>query len=363
MQYQDGEPVLLSAIEKQGIEALSFPDFMSKALQFCLDWKHGQKEFELFTSGSTGKPKRLSVTRRQMESSARQTINALSLKRRDTALVCLNPEYVAGVMMLVRSLEAGMNIVFVSPSSNPFEGLSTPVDFAALVPMQAETILRSADREKLNRQKAVIIGGAPVSFALEEAIQGISSPVFATYGMTETLSHIALKRLNGSGRSPYFEVLGNTRIRTDERGCLAVCSAVTCSQWIQTNDIVERAGEDRFIWKGRADFVINSGGVKVHPEEVEARVQEEAGLRGWKIRFAVVGLPDESLGEKTVLLVEDISFTEKKFRELLDLLSKRLNRYKLPKEFYVFSEFPETPTGKLKRRELKERLLKGKMQG
>ncbi len=176
--------------------------YLSQTLQFCKDWLLGKETFRILTSGSTGAPKPIEISRKQMLASAKATAKALDLQAGDTALVCLNTNYIAGKMMLVRGLEIGMNMIVVEPSSAPFTTINTQfptINFYAFVPLQLLTLLKNDIHiGTLNRAKAIIIGGAAVDKALENRLQAISAPIYATYGMTETVSHIALKRLNGT---------------------------------------------------------------------------------------------------------------------------------------------------------------------
>ena len=180
--------------------------YEADALAFCRAWLSGQTEFTLHTSGSTGTPKPIRLTRAQMRASAHLTGQTLGLRAGDVALVCLNIRYVAGVMMLVRGLELGLPMTIIEPAGNPLAGFdpaNVRFDFTALVPLQLQHILDDTPEKLaiLNRMKAILVGGAVVSPALEQALQVITAPIFSTYGMTETVSHIALRRLNGPERA------------------------------------------------------------------------------------------------------------------------------------------------------------------
>ncbi|MCU0369331.1 MAG: AMP-binding protein, partial [Cyclobacteriaceae bacterium] len=178
-------------------------NFANTSIDFIRDWKHGKESFTLHTSGSTGTPKPISVSRHQLTASAHLTMEALSLHKNQTSLICLDTRYVAGyvagIMMIVRSLEAGMNMVLIEPVANPLERLNenTLIDFVALVPLQIEAILRSQHKEKLNKIKQILIGGAQINSRLISELQTLNCNCYGTYGMTETLSHVALRKLNG----------------------------------------------------------------------------------------------------------------------------------------------------------------------
>ncbi len=331
-------------------------DYARATLSFCRQWLRGASQFVMHTSGSTGEPKPIALHRHQMETSARMTLRTLQLTKEDTALVCLNTAYIAGKMMLVRGMEAGMDLLLVSPDSLPFAQVSTavPIRFAAMVPLQVQATLATGDMEQLrcfNRLKALLIGGAPVSYRLQQEIsRKVTAPVFETYGMTETVSHIALKRLNGPQQSDVYTVLDGFHVETDERGCLTVQGAVTQDQKIVTNDVVRMIDSHHFQWIGRADHIINSGGYKIFPEKVErviARMLPEDIARA----FFIGGLPDERLGEKAVLIIEGKAHPPAFEKDLWVALRQQLHAYELPKAIYYVPEFIRTATNKINRRQ------------
>ncbi|WP_266366135.1 AMP-binding protein [Tellurirhabdus rosea] len=332
-------------------------DYEREALSFCRDWRSGRETFVLQTSGSTGTPKPIPLTRTQMQASARLTGQTLGLTPGDGALVCLNIRYVAGVMMLVRGLELGLRMTVVEPASDPLETLPPPIppfDFTALVPLQLETLLSvPGRREVLNRMKAVIVGGAAVSPALEEALQAVQAPVYSTYGMTETVSHIALRRLNGSDRSDLFTALEGVELGVDDRSCLNIRSAATDFARIQTNDVVELREGGRFRLLGRADSIINSGGLKIQPEQVEAVLSPLLAPR----RYVVVGLPDERLGEQVTLVLEAEKLPEALLAEVRHLVRSQMGPFFVPRQQRTLPVFPLTPTGKIDRKTIRTTLI------
>ncbi len=327
--------------------------FEESTLGFCQDWLTGKQEFKLQTSGSTGSRKIITVSRQQMEASARLTIEALQLKSNDTSLVCLDTKYIAGQMMLVRSLTHRMNIVVVDPSSNPFESipLSLSVDFAAFVPYQLETILNSTHSIRLGNLKHSIIGGAPLDLKTREALHSMACKFYATYGMTETLSHIALQQLNGEQSQDYFEALDKITIGKDARGCLTIHANYLGPEKIITNDLVELISPKKFRWLGRWDNIINSGGIKVVPEKVELEVQKIFEDLNLKNRFFVFGFPDDRLHQKVVLLIEGSAFANETQAKIEMKLEEKLDHYHRPKELRFIPNFKETENGKVKRSE------------
>jgi len=320
----------------------------------------GQKQFSVQTSGSTREPKSVVLTRQQMAASARMTGEALSLNKGDLALASLSPDHIAGLMMLVRGFELDLNVTVVEPAGNPFASFDLEsaehFDFAAFVPLQLQTILNSGETHLavLNKMKAILVGGAQVSAALEKAIELVKAPVYQTFGMTETVSHIALRKLNGPDKSEYYEALPSVEIGQDRRGCLTVNSAVTNNEWLTTKDLVEIKTGSRFVWLGRVDDVINSGGVKVQAEKVE-RVVAEALFemnqeKNSNQEFFVGPLPDETYGQVVIVVFEDVNHIQIDEKRLRGLLSKNLTKYEIPKSIYFLKSFIRTSTGKVDRK-------------
>ena len=328
--------------------------YFLQAWEFCRLYASGHETFVLHTSGSTGVPKPITLTRSQMQASVRVTQRALDLQAGQHALVCLNVGYIAGMMMLVRGMELGMTMHVVEPSSQPFAFLpdNLAIDFAAVVPLQLQTMLDTPQDEHLNSLKALIVGGAPIGDSLGAAIQRLRVPVWSTYGMTETVSHVALRRLNGKEVSESYWLLEGVDATTDERGCLRLYGAVTNQQWVQTNDVVEFLSPREFRIVGRADNIINSGGVKIQLEKVE-RAVEKTGLI--VSRFFAWSEDDERLGQKLILVVE--SEKESDSELVRTALVSELSTYELPKKTYFVKKFVETPTGKVdKRRTFEENI-------
>lgn len=333
-------------------DAASLTPYEADALAFCRAWQRGQSTFTLYTSGSTGTPKPIQLTRAQMQASAHLTGQALGLQPGDPALVCLNIRYVAGVMMLVRGLELGLPMTIIEPASNPLAGLDTPIAFTALVPLQLQTILTDATtdyRPRLNAMRGILVGGAATSPALEADIQPLRVPVFATYGMTETVSHIALRRLSGPVPDSAFTALPGVTLGTDERGCLHITAAASNFERVQTNDVVELLDAHRFRILGRADSIINSGGVKVQPEPIERQVQQLLNAWGLAPRLFVAGLPDARLGQRITLVLEATSLTDDQWAAVQQTVRTQSGAYAVPRAWVSLTAFAETATGKIDR--------------
>jgi O-succinylbenzoic acid--CoA ligase len=333
-------------------------DFERRILQFGRDWQAGCETFTLHTSGSTGEPKPITITRDQMATSARLTVGALGLQPGSRALVCLGIDYIAGMMMLVRGLECGLHLTIVEPVSRPLSAfsLSDRFDFTAMVPLQLQETLNGAPHEFdiFDAMQGVLIGGGPVSQALEAQLQRVSAPVYHTYGMTETVSHIALRRLNGPERSDRFVPFDGVDLQLDERGCLAITSVLTRGETLGTNDLVDLYPDGTFVWLGRLDNVMNSGGVKVQTEKVETAL-ESCLLRGWQgayadRRFFVGPLADERLGQVVVAVIEGTAWLPEIEIELRAQLQALLTRYEVPRQFFFVPKLIETRTGKIDRR-------------
>ena len=301
---------------------------------FLIDWLSNESFILVQTSGSTGKPKQIILQKDAMIASAKATVNFFKLQPKSTALLCLSVDYIAGKMMLVRALTFGLHLDTVEPSSNPLNEINKSYDFVAMVPMQIKESL-----EKLNQIKTLIIGGAKVDYQLSEEILKTNCNAYETYGMTETISHIAVKKIGEKS----FSILPNIVISKDERNCLVIEAKELSDEKIITNDIVELISNEEFIFKGRFDHVINSGGVKIFPEEIEEKLAKHIFNR-----FFISSLPDEKFGEKVILVIEGSSF------QIDTTIFSELSKYEIPKEILFISQFAETETNKINRKKTLE---------
>lgn len=321
------------------------------ALVFCQDWLNGRQTFLLQTSGSTGSPKTIRVRRAQMESSAEATGNFFRIKPAQHLLCCLNTAFIAGKMMLVRGMEWDSDLHLVTPSSSPFLsfGQDRHFDFAALVPFQLETSLEDGStRNLLFRVRNLVIGGAPVSPFLRDRVAEIPGQIFQTYGMTETVSHVALADLKEKGPLVY-QALPGVSLRQTEDGRLEIAAPMTDKQWVLTTDLVQMVPPNGFIWKGRSDYIINSGGIKIQPEELEAQISGELQQFFPGRSYLLGGKPDQKMGQKLVLLIEGPA--AQTTGELLDALKKVLPAFHGPREIHFLEQFSQTPSGKINRKE------------
>ena len=318
---------------------------------FLKEWHNSSPTLLVHTSGSTGKPKPLLVEKRRMEASARITCAFLGLKPGDRALLCLSLDYIAGKMMVVRALTCGLRLTIVPPTGLPqWEGA---VDFAAMVPLQVWNLLHDTDgRRRLMQVRHLIIGGGPIDDALAAELRTFPNAVWSTYGMTETLSHIALRRLSGPEASDYYTPLEGVSVALTADGCLTIDAPHVCPHPLVTNDRAELTHGQRFRILGRKDNVIVSGGVKIQIEEVERLLRPHIPEP-----FMITKRTDPKYGEIVVMLVQ--TSTPSLLSPLSSLLSPHYNdicsrvlpKYWQPRLMIPVSQLPLTPTGKPARAE------------
>ena len=311
--------------------------------QFVSDWQSDSPTLLVHTSGSTGKPKPMLVEKRRMEASARITCGFLGLRAGDTALLCMPLDFIAGKMVVVRSLVWGLQLVAVEPSGHPLKGLTESPTFAAMVPMQVYNSLKVEEERRLLRDiKHLIIGGGAINRDMAEALRGFPNAVWSTYGMTETLSHIALRRLSGAEASEWYEPFDGVGVTTNADGCLVIDAPAVCAHPLVTNDIAEIAPDGRrFRIRGRRDNVVCSGGLKLQIEEMEARLQPHLN-----VPYMISKRPDDKFGEAVVLLA-----VTDDMESVCEVCRKHMPRYEQPRYFLAVSELPMTPTGKPARAE------------
>ena len=328
---------------------------------FLSEWNNDSDRVLVHTSGSTGKPKPMMVEKKRMLNSARITCDFLGLNPADSALLCMSLDYIAGKMVVVRSIERHLHLISVSPSGHPLKDVNEEITFAAMVPMQVYNTLQvPEERERLSRIRHLIIGGGAIDAALEQELQSLPGDIaiWSTYGMTETLSHIALRRINGDEASEWYQPFDSVHISQTEEGCLVIDAPQVCAETLVTNDIVEiepyiynKVEKLRFRIKGRKDNVICSGGIKIQIEEVETLLKPHL-----EKPFMLAKKKDGKFGEIAVLLTEDedIKKVEATVRRLLSDESEKSSDYKkykywIPKEFRYVEHLPLTETGKPKR--------------
>ena len=350
---------------------------------FLSEWNNDSDRVLVHTSGSTGKPKPMMVEKKRMLNSARITCDFLGLKPGDSALLCMSLDYIAGKMVVVRSIERHLHLISVSPSGHPLKDINLKdangkdvngeITFAAMVPMQVYNTLQvPEERERLTHVRHLIIGGGAIDTSLEKELRSLPGniAIWSTYGMTETLSHIALRRINGAEASEWYQPFDSVKISQTDEGCLVIDAPLVCAETLVTNDIVEiesyiynkvekheKVEKLRFRIKGRKDNVICSGGIKIQIEEVEALLKPHL-----EKPFMIAKKKDEKFGEIAVLLTEDedLKKVEATIRRLLsgksdksddsDISSESTNhKYWIPREYLHVDHLPLTETGKPKR--------------
>ena len=309
--------------------------------EFLAQWNDTSDVIEVHTSGSTGKPKRLLVEKRRMVNSARITCDFLGLKEGDSALLCMPLDYIAGKMVVVRSLVSHLHLISVMPSSHPLKDVTQPIDFAAMVPLQVYSSMQEpAERERLLSIRHLIIGGGAIDDSLESQLQQFPNAVWSTYGMTETLSHIALRRISGENSSLWYSPLDGVDVSLSSDSCLEIFAPKVNPEKLHTNDIVELRtlpdGSKEFRILGRKDNVIDSGGIKIQAEEVERLLRPHLSCG-----FMITKVSDARLGEAVTLLVESDDVDN-----ILAVCKHVLPRHWVPRHIFPESHIPITETGK-----------------
>lgn len=323
-------------------------DLISKVENFVSAWFDFADSIETNTSGSTGIPKVIRLQKQKMEASAKMTGTYFDFKPGDKTILCLSPDTIGGKMMLLRSFLFEMEIYVVDINRNPLEKIDFALKFAAMVPLQIQNIIEK-NPEKLNLVQQLLIGGATVSKQLEESLKHFETFVYESFGMTETMSHVAVRKLNQPTFQP-FEALPGILFESVEKQ-LIVNALQLGIEKLNTNDIVELVDEKHFFWQGRADFVINSGGIKFFPEKIEKKISHLI-----QSRFFIASEKDILLGEKIILVLEEIEIDER-MNDLLELFKIELDKFEIPKEMYFIDSFEETVSGKINRKATLKRLL------
>ncbi len=341
---RSSDHTLLDRIAEQG------SPLAQEVIVFLREWWSESHEINLTTSGSTGQPKTMTVSRESMMASARLSLRTFGLKAGMKALLCLSPNFIAGKMMIVRAMVGKLELITTQTSADPLEGLSQRVDFAAMVPFQlSHTIAKNP--ETLDLISKLIIGGSAIDKQLVHSIQTLSTQVFHTYGMTETLSHIAIRQLNGEGASENFWPLEGIRIKADSRKCLVAEVPFLKEKTIATNDLIEIMPDGSFRVIGRADDVIITAGNKIHPLRVEEKLATFVNTT-----FVVGSIPDNKAGALPVLVVEG-RLDAGKLMQLWQQMEQVLEAREMPRHIFFAEEIPMIASGKVNRRQLNDWLV------
>ena len=328
-----------------------------KLESFISDWQSANPFLHVHTSGSTGKPKDLMVEKRRMEASARMTCDFLNLQPGQNALLCMPLDYIAGKMVVVRSIIRQLSLIAVEPCSRPLDavaeqngGVCPHIHFAAMVPLQVK---KSIDNPLLRDIDNLIIGGGAIDTELEAVLRDFPHGVWSTYGMTETLSHVALRRISGHTASLWYTPLPNVTVSLSDEQCLIIDAPLVCAERLVTNDIAEMNDLGQFRILGRKDNVINSGGIKIQIEEVETAIRKTVGS---DIPFMITSRPDPTFGEAVVMLIPESLNTDHHTTLLSSIAA--LPKYWQPKAYIKVPSLPYTETGKPCRSAAKEMAAK-----
>lgn len=316
--------------------------------EFLNEWNNNSQFISVETSGSTGTPKTLLVEKEKMIASARMTCQFLRLKPHDKALLCMSLKHIGAKMMVVRSLIANLDLLVTPPSKNPLADITEPLNFVAMVPLQVyNSIQNPIEYERLKRIEKLIIGGGQIDEKMEAELKNFPNEVWSTYGMTETLSHIAMRRINGTTASQWYQPLPGINISTQTDGCLIIDAPHLSKESIVTNDIVEINANNEFKILGRKDNVINSGGIKIQIEEVEKIVGKHLNNS-----FAISGKKNIMYGEIVVLYYTPSAHFS---QEILTAINNELPKYHKIKEAICIEEIPLTSNGKIDRGSLRNK--------
>lgn len=316
--------------------------FAAAVLKFHKEFKDSSIQ-RTKTSGSTGDPKMIELSRDSMMQSAKNTIDFFGIHEGSNLLLCLPVDFIAGKMMIVRAIAAKANLVIADAVSNPlisFISKKIKLDFAAFTPFQVAAILQEPVTASLFESiSTVIIGGGEIPLQLEKKLTGFKNKIYSTYGMTETITHIAVRKVG----NPIFKAFKGISLGLDNRDCLTI-EADYLPEKIITNDIVSFEGPFEFIFKGRYDHVINSGGIKVHPESVEAKINDLLN-----VNYFITGQSHPELGQQVVLVIEGNELDPTTLNLLKNSLNEALGKYEIPKKIVFATKFALTPTGKIDR--------------
>jgi len=322
-------------------DLLTFNDEWQKNIvSFLKQWFNNEEEVLVQTSGSTGNPQIIHLSKSKMRVSASMTCDYFGLKPLDSVLLCLSADNIAGKMMLVRAMERGLHLVAVNPVGCPLSDIKEKVKFSAMVPLQVQHCL---DRNCLDKTDIVLIGGIAISNKMQEELLKHTVGCYISYGMTETMSHVALKKLNGPDASDWYEGLDDICFSLDERSCLEIQAPKLGIENLQTNDLCELRGNHHFRWLGRYDFVINSGGVKVSPEQLEKLLSPYLIFP-----YFISGLPSEKFGEQIILYIEAPSLEVIPLPQIQQII-RTWPKYKQPKDILWLTDFVYTSSGKINR--------------
>lgn len=323
-------------------------DWEKDIWQFIITWADNNiTEIEVYTSGSTGTPKPVKHNKQAMLASAQMTCETLNIPKGSNALLCLPATKIGGIMMIVRSIFNQMNLTCMQPTSTPFNSLpiNHNINFAAFTPMQARSSDLSYEAfKKFEGIATVILGGETITESLTKHLKIANNSIYSTFGMTETISHIAIKKINGLLPDKNYKTLNGVSVAANADDCLIIDAPAISIHNLLTNDLVNIISPNEFSWLGRIDNVINTGGIKIYPEAIEQKL-----LPNMATPFFVIGMADDKTGQKPVLVIELESLNAYEMVELKEKIAQ-LNKHERPRTVYLIPEFARTGTGKINRK-------------
>ncbi|GMT45103.1 MAG: O-succinylbenzoic acid--CoA ligase [bacterium] len=315
-------------------------------MYFVIDWLSESETITAQTSGSTGVPKKILLSKKNMEVSARMTLDFFGLKAGDKVLLCLPMRYIAAKMMVVRAFTGKLDLYCIEPKLYPYSKWTSDLDFAAMTSAQVEKLIETEEgTDFLHKIKKLLLGGSAISSALEEKLSDLPTKVYHSYGMTETMSHIALRKVNGRNNSEFFMPLPGVKLSQNSTGCLHITAPHLGVYDLETHDVAEFSGDGRFRILGRTDNIINSGGVKLHPEQIELKLSAFISAD-----FFIGSQPDSLLGERPILVIESETWPEQEIAQLQQQMRQQLDKFEIPGQIIFRKAFDRTESGKIVRK-------------
>ena len=328
-------------------EQTTLPVWKRAIYNFLRDWYAPTTIIEMLTSGSTGKPKQIHVKKSHMVNSATATLQALGIHQQGKALLILPATYIAGKMMIVRAIVGGLDLI-TAPPHLQWSAMNIPYQaylLVAVVPAQLTDLMQADDKTFLDNITHLLVGGSMLSTDLEQWLSQSKPAIYITYGMTETVSHVALCRVN----TTHYHALPDIEFNQGDDGHLIIKAPALCDTVLHTRDLVQLINKKTFIWLARLDLAINSGGLKIHPEQVEAKLS--AIMQPLQQRYLIVGLPDDKLGEIVTLVIEGHLNAMMK-EKLLTKCRQVCRVYEAPRQIKTIKRFIMTNSGKLNRMQI-----------
>ena len=340
------------------IDCLS--QYENSVLHFCKSWLQGKKEFLMQSSGSTGEAKEISLSRKIMRNSAKRSLDYFGLKEGMSCFLPLSVEHIAGKMMLVRAMEGELSCTVIQPKIDLINAITDDMsfDFSVMVPMQLISLIDSMIKQDISQHfPLILLGGSALNLSMESRFKKLKNTLYHGYGMTETASHIALRRINGCDSSQNYQVLKNIKIDLNSNNCLKIRDSASDTEWLETTDLAELTGTETFNILGRADDVINSGGIKINPLQLEQKIYtilSECETEMQTGNYYISSIPDKILGERCILVTNNELFCQDDFQSLQSKLKDNpsIDRYSIPKTWFKVPHFPRTNNGKLQRKQL-----------